>query len=206
MAAHYRRWERSGRAEAFRENWNMKADFVLQKPCPSQDGSLAGTIQKIASEKGWVRLSVAVAYSSVAGVARAHDLVSCENPDICFRWLLGVDDYFTQPGAIESCALISKSSVRIHKPKKALRFHPKIYLFEGADQNGRAALIVGSANPTVSAMKRNCEAYAIIRTVNRTKRNKLVIRVDSAADRRIRSRSRSFGTLGWTTAREYGWH
>ena len=153
----------------------MKTDFVVQEPCPSQDRSFAGTIQQIAAEQEWARMSVAVAYSSVAGITRVHDLVSSANQDICFRWLLGVDDYFTQPGAIEFCALKSKESVRIYKSsKKTLRFHPKIYLFEGSAQNGRAALIVGSTNLTASAMERNCEAYAIIRTAKRARRNKLV--------------------------------
>lgn len=153
----------------------MNADFFVQQPCPSQDGSLAGTIQQIASEQVWARISVAVAYSSVAGVTRLRDLVSSANPDISFRWLLGVDDYFTQPGAIEFCVLKSKHSVRIYKSsKQTLRFHPKIYLFEGAAKNSKAALIVGSANLTVSAMERNCEAYAVIRTVKKTQRNELV--------------------------------
>lgn len=153
----------------------MKTDFIVQEPCPSQDRSFAGTIQQIAAEQEWARMSVAVAYSSVAGITRVHDLVSSANQDICFRWLLGVDDYFTQPGAIEFCALKSKESVRIYKSsKKTLRFHPKIYLFEGSAQNGRAALIVGSTNLTASAMERNCEAYAIIRTAKRARRNELV--------------------------------
>ena len=158
----------------------MKTDFVVQKPCPSQDRSFAGTLQQIAAEQKWARMSVAVAYSSVAGITRAHDLVSSANPDICFRWLLGVDDYFTQPGAIEFCALQSKESVRIYRSsKKTLRFHPKIYLFEGSAQNGRAALIVGSTNLTASAMERNCEAYAIIRTAKKARRNELVCLYES---------------------------
>lgn len=158
----------------------MKADFFVQQPAPIQSKTFAGAIQRIATEQTWTRLSVAVAYSSVAGVTWLHELVSNSNWDICFRWLLGVDDYFTQPGAIEFCASRSKSSVKICKStQKAVRFHPKIYLFENSSQSSNAALIVGSANLTLSATKKNCEAYAIIRANKRTKIEQLVSLYDS---------------------------
>ena len=155
----------------------MKADFVVQQPAPApiQSETFADTIQRIVTEQTWTRLSVAVAYSSVAGVTWLHELVSNSNGNICFRWLLGVDDYFTQPGSIEFCTSRSKSSVKVYKStQQAVRFHPKFYLFENSSQSSNAVLIVGSANLTASATKKNCEAYAIIRTNKKAKIKQLV--------------------------------
>ena len=115
-----------------------------------------------------------MAYSTVAGVTRLYDVVYSSNPDVCFRWLLGIDDYVTSPGAVEFCSLKSRSDVRIYESTpRTTRFHPKIYLFEEANRTGEAVLIVGSANLTKAALERNCEAYAIVRASSKPEAEEL---------------------------------
>lgn len=147
----------------------MKTSIEIQLPsCPEKD-TIGKTIETLSSGKLWGRMSVAVAYSSLAGVASLCNIVRNANPDIAFRWLLGLDDYVTQPAAIDFCCSVSNTDVRIYSSTIAkTRFHPKVFLFDTLGNKTDSAIIVGSANLTFAALKKNCEAVAIMNAQNAT--------------------------------------
>ena len=122
---------------------------------------------EIAQRGPWKRLSVAVAYSSVAGVTKMHEIVTKHNPEIKVRWLLGLDDYITSPGAVEFCDSSIGSQTKIYQSKnKGTRFHPKLYIFESEKSADNLTACVGSTNLTKTALLDNCEAGAILETKN----------------------------------------
>ena len=158
----------------------METNLIIQEPLSDRDDTFDALISQIASESRWARVSVAVAYATVSGVIRLHEVVYNSNPNVCFRWLLGIDDYITSPGAVEFCSLQSKSDVRIYESiQRTARFHPKMYLFEEFNRmGGGALLIVGSANLTIAALEKNCEAGAIVWTSSKSEAEDLIASYD----------------------------
>ena len=145
----------------------MKTSIAIQLPsCPQKD-TIGKTIEILSSSQLWGRMSVAVAYSSLAGVASLCDIARASNPEVSFRWLLGLDDYITHPAAIEFCCSIGNTNVRLYRSTKAnTRFHPKVFLFDTLGNNAASSMIVGSANLTFAALNKNCEAIAILDAQN----------------------------------------
>ena len=133
---------------------------MIQLPHAKENDTLAAFMSRVVSQRAWSTISVAVAYASVSGVRQFYDLVRRKHPSANFRWLLGLDDFITQPGAIAFCDAVPHSELRIFSAASGRsRFHPKLYFFE----DGRASsLIVGSANLTAAALGSNCEAVAIV--------------------------------------------
>jgi HKD family nuclease len=141
----------------------MNTSITIQVPGCKKDATLDQTIAMLSSSQKWEQLSVAVAYSSLAGVARLHEVVSAAQPKASFRWLLGLDDYVTQPGAIDFCCSVGNTDVRVYSSTKAkTRFHPKVFLFDSSLSEVGSSMIIGSANLTFAAFNRNCEAVAIL--------------------------------------------
>jgi HKD family nuclease len=141
----------------------MNTSIDLQIPGCPKDQTLDKTISALSSSQRWEQLSVAVAYSSLAGVARLHEVVQTIHPHLNFRWLLGLDDYVTQPGAIDFCCSLKNADVRIYLSTRTdTRFHPKVVFFDSPKSEAASSMIIGSANLTYSALNRNCEAVAIL--------------------------------------------
>ena len=158
----------------------METNLIIQEPFCHPDHTFDAVISQIASESRWARVSVAVAYATVSGVIRLHEVIYSSNPNVCFRWLLGIDDYITSPGAVDFCSLQSKSDVLIYESTQSTtRFHPKMYLFEEFNRlGGGVLLIVGSANLTIAALERNCEAGAIVWTSSKSEAEELIASYD----------------------------
>lgn len=141
----------------------MKIRLKLQAPRPAYDDSIDAALVALVSEREWTKISVAVAYASVAGVTRLCNIIREKRPNITFRWVLGLDDYITQPGAIEFCESLPKSSTRVFSSAGANhRFHPKVFVFEDDATDKNVSIVVGSANLTYAALSKNCEAIAIL--------------------------------------------
>jgi HKD family nuclease len=146
----------------------MESKIMIFPPFSSIESSFESEIGRMLDLAECRRISVAVAYSSVAGVTRLHEMAEAKSPKTSFRWLLGIDDYVTQPGAIKFCQSLPRSTVKIYSTKKAgSRFHPKYYLFEASSKSHQAVTILGSSNLTRAALRTNCEANALLRASNR---------------------------------------
>lgn len=149
----------------------MKTAIHLQLPSCKKIDSLDQTLETLSSGHNWEQISVAVAYSSLADVARLDEVVRQANPNASFRWLLGLDDYITHPGAIEFCQEGKNAEVRTYVSKAAgTRFHPKVVLFDSTPGGGSCSMTIGSANLTFAALNRNCEAVSILDAQNQEER------------------------------------
>ena len=145
----------------------MKTSIEIQVPSPPKRDTIGKTIETLSSSQLWGRMSVAVAYSSMAGAASLYDIIRAANPEVSFRWLLGLDDYVTQPAAIDFCCSVGNTDVRLYRSTKTqTRFHPKVFLFDTLGNNAASSMIVGSANLTFAALNKNCEAVAILDAQN----------------------------------------
>jgi len=129
-----------------------------------ENDSLLSVLKAEIEELGYERISSCAAYASRRGVTLVRGLTS-SFPNANYRWLLGLDDSFTDPEALKIAMRTHRSNVRVaelltQKPKR--RFHPKAYLL---DSNGsdESTLIVGSCNLTERALKSNCEVFAVYR-------------------------------------------
>lgn len=158
----------------------MNTSIHTQLPNCRKADTLGQTIATLSSSQKWEQMSVAVAYSSLAGVTRLHEVVFDAHPDASFRWLLGLDDYITQPGAIDFCCSVKNAEVRIYSSKRPnTRFHPKVLLFDAPQRGGMSSMIIGSANLTFAALNRNCEAVAVIEAQRKAERALMRSRFES---------------------------
>ena len=104
------------------------------------------------------------AYATVSGMhslLRATKIIEnkCE-----LRWLIGLDDFLTQPDVLRRCKQMQKSSIRIaSRRKEGSLFHPKVYVRTGAALP--SACLVGSSNMTFRGLNKNIEASAFISEV-----------------------------------------
>ena len=140
--------------------------FAQNSRCPSQvlfafDEVADATVEKVR----W-----AVAYSTRAGCVRLTDRISARIGKAKWeraekQFITSLDFGLTDPGALEFLAGLPSSTVRIANPEvvnkpgllPARAYHPKLYLFDGAQDTG---YVVGSANLTNSALMTNTEVVA----------------------------------------------
>lgn len=158
----------------------MNTSIHLQLPASQRPETLDQQIAALSSSQRWEQMSVAMAYSSLAGVARLHEVVHAANSAVASRWLLGLDDYITQPGAIDFCCSIKNTKVRLYSSRKPkTRFHPKVIFFDSPSNGRTSSMIVGSANLTFAALNRNCEAVVLLTAQNRADRATMRTRFES---------------------------
>lgn len=140
----------------------MQTRLLIQSPATVESKSLQAQIAACITKEKFDFARVAVAYATVSGVRSllatfdAHGLQKS-------RWLIGLDDAITQPGAIELLLTLKNGEVRIASFEDVgRRFHPKLYAFAHANKDHSIATMIGSANLTASAFYGNGEAVALL--------------------------------------------
>lgn len=137
---------------------NLRATVAIQG---TEVGSepLLDFMTKEVTDKSYTRISACAAYATYKGAVLVRSLLSGQNNASC-RWLIGLDDAFTEPKALRVAMQAYGAETRLAElqPKRK-RFHPKAYLLD-SNEEGTATLIVGSCNLTEAALTRNCEVYA----------------------------------------------
>lgn len=109
--------------------------------------------------KAYKRISACAAYATYKGTTLVRSLLSGQD-EIQYRWLIGLDDAFTEPEALRIAMNTNGAETRFAELQpKGKRFHPKAYLLDSNEQ-GTATLIIGSCNLTEAALTTNCEVYA----------------------------------------------
>lgn len=109
--------------------------------------------------RAYKRISACAAYATYKGTLLVRSLLSGQN-DTSYRWLIGLDDAFTDPKALRIAMQTYGAETRFAELQhKGKRFHSKAYLLDSNEQ-GTATLIVGSCNLTEAALTKNCEVYA----------------------------------------------
>lgn len=126
--------------------------------------TLLSVLETEINNSDYQRISACAAYASRKGVTLVRGLTSGSS-NAKYRWLIGLDDSFTDPEALRIALRTHKAETRTaelltKKPKR--RFHPKAYLLD-SNANNEATLIVGSNNLTERALKSNCEVFTVFR-------------------------------------------
>lgn len=125
--------------------------------------SVFDRLKSLADSTRCVRLEAASAYLTVAGVRAMLDLVPSDAIRAS-RWVVGLDDAVTQPGAIRLLQSVAGIQVRVASLAfKARRFHPKLVLLNGGGGDA-SVLMIGSANLTAFGLKGNAEAVTFMKS------------------------------------------
>lgn len=103
-----------------------------------------------------------MAYVTVSGVRSLLSAFPNGEPEKS-RWLVGIDDAVSQPGAIRLLQTLPNARVRwASLSNLGKRFHPKAILIK-ARRAADTTLMIGSANLTAAALTRNAEAVSLLR-------------------------------------------
>lgn len=144
----------------------MKIEFQVQTPTSKPTHTLAQLISDRTGKTSFDEALVAVAYMTVSGVRLLLNSFTKSIPNKS-KWLIGLDDYITQPGAIDTAMAIPGAEVRVVSyADLGLRFHPKVYIFKKNSKPQQGMTILGSSNLTSQALAGNGEANAIINAEN----------------------------------------
>ena len=127
--------------------------------------TLAGAIGIVLAGKNFDRLDVAVAYATRSGI-RALKQTSGGFPSTT-RWVVGLDDFITQPEAIDDLLSFDDVEVRLATlAPEGRRFHPKMYCFWSSQDANLCVAVIGSANMTQHGLNKNGEVSAILEAEN----------------------------------------
>ena len=144
----------------------MKVEFQVQTPTSKSIHTLAQLISDRAGQTSFDEALVSVAYMTVSGIRLLINGFANSIPGKS-KWLIGLDDYVTQPGAIDAAMAIPGAEVRVVSYSElGLRFHPKVYIFRKHSKPKQGLTILGSSNLTSQALAGNGEANAIINAEN----------------------------------------
>ena len=103
----------------------------------------------------------AMAYVTIAGIRDVLGIL--KKPPVNTRWVIGLDDAVTQPGAIELCQSLPKSQVRVASfEHEHRRFHPKVLYLSNGAKSSQAFMMLGSSNLTKAALCGNAESVIIL--------------------------------------------
>ena len=144
----------------------MKVEFQVQTPTSKPTHTLAHLISDRAGRTFFDEALVSVAYMTVSGIRLLVNSFANSIPGKS-KWLIGLDDYITQPGAIDVAMAIPGAEVRVVSYSAlGLRFHPKVYIFRKNSKPRQGLTILGSSNLTSQALAGNGEVNAIINVEN----------------------------------------
>lgn len=155
----------------------MKIKFQIQNPTSKTINTLAYFINDNIKKNSFDEVFISVAYMTVSGLRLLINGFSNAMPAKS-KWLIGLDDCITQPGAIDAAMAIPGADVRVVSYTHCgFRFHPKVYIFQKKSNPKKELTILGSANLTSHALNGNCEANAVIyaETKEEFQRNKSIL-------------------------------
>lgn len=151
----------------------MKASLLIQGPETVDSKSLQAHVVACVGKGKFDFARIAVAYATVSGVRSL--LAAFDDHGLAkSRWLIGLDDAITQPGAIDLLLSLKNVEVRIASLEASgRRFHPKFYAFGHVDKDRVISVLIGSANLTANAFRGNSEATALLEHEDQKDKNQV---------------------------------
>jgi len=120
-------------------------------------GTLSSLIRDWSAQQECSGLWVATAYATVSGVRQVLQAVRLTQAAE-LRFIMGLDDHITQPGALELARTFPRSHLRVASlSNTGARFHPKVYYLKSARGAHHDLSIIGSSNLSYAALNGNCE-------------------------------------------------
>ncbi|MGB0840427.1 MAG: phospholipase D-like domain-containing protein [Chitinophagales bacterium] len=138
----------------------MEIQFLGQGYEALSENAVGNHLAKLLVEKGFQSFTVLSAFISEAGVNGLAKYIAETGTDVeLITIITGVDQQGTSKEALEALMALNVNAYVFYQPSMTI-FHPKIYLFEGAE---KSALIIGSSNLTAQGLFNNIEASFLIR-------------------------------------------
>lgn len=140
----------------------MEIELATQRAnCPKGE-QLKSRLATHAKATGCDELNAAAAYVTVEGVSSVMEALD-DSILKTSRWLVGLDDAISQPGAIEKIQSLPNATLRVVTfAATGARFHTKMIHLATSKNPKTATLMVGSANISRAAFERNAEAAAFV--------------------------------------------
>ena len=140
----------------------MEVELATQRPkCPKAEQlkfRLAAHAEEIACDE----LNAAAAYVTVEGVNAVLEALDGLKLKAS-RWLVGLDDAISQPGAIEKIQSLTNATLRVVTfAATGARFHTKMIHLAASETPTIAVLMVGSANISRAAFENNAETSVFL--------------------------------------------
>lgn len=143
----------------------MKVEFQFQHPKTASTGTLAHIFGSKLKGNGYDRVGIAVAYMTVSGLRSLLTAFGSKFPTGS-KWLIGLDDFITQPGAIEAVLNLPGVEVKLVSfYGVGARFHPKVYIFQKSKYK-QGFTVIGSANLTAQGLCGNGETNVLLQLQN----------------------------------------
>lgn len=138
----------------------MEVELATQYPnCPKNE-RLKDRLAEHVLATDCDELNAAAAYVTIEGVQTLLEAFG-DRLLKSSRWLVGLDDAVSQPGAIEKIQALPNATLRVVAfGSMGARFHTKLIHLAASESAKSSALMVGSANITRAAFERNAEAVA----------------------------------------------
>jgi HKD family nuclease len=146
----------------------MEVEVATQRPKGPKDERLKDRLAEHAAATACDELNAAAAYVTVEGVNSVLEALDGRSLKSS-RWLVGLDDAISQPGAIEKIQSLPNATVRVVTfAATGVRFHTKMIHLAASKTPKHSALMVGSANITRAAFEKNAEAAAFVTSDSKT--------------------------------------
>jgi HKD family nuclease len=142
----------------------MKESHLIQHPENGSSPTVLKMVQRYCSRHQLDRIFISMAYVSVSGVRSLLECFPKAVPSDS-KWLVGLDDCISQPGAIDHLLTLQNAEVRIASlDEYNVRFHPKVMYLKSSQNPNIACMAIGSANLTRRGLTSNVEAVVFLET------------------------------------------
>ncbi len=140
----------------------MEVELATQFPKCPKDERLKDRLAEHVVATSCDELNAAAAYVTIEGVNALLETLG-DRLLKSSRWLVGLDDAVSQPGAIEKIQALPNARIRVVAfGSTGVRFHTKLIHLAASKKPKIAALMVGSANISRAAFEKNAEAAAFL--------------------------------------------
>lgn len=139
----------------------MRHSYLLQTNKGEVNNSVKEKLSEYLHTESYNIVYAAMAYVTISGVRDMLDAL--QSIPVSSKWVIGLDDAISQPGAIDLAKGFRDSHVRVASFEEYnYRFHPKILYFKHSSDSNQAMMMLGSVNLTRRALCDNVESAVFL--------------------------------------------
>lgn len=150
----------------------MKITFLGQGYEPESKNSVGNILRNLLAQKGFHTFTGISAFASDAGITGLADHIgNAKNNFKSLNLIVGIDQEGTSKEALLVINNLNINSFIFYQQESPI-FHPKMYLFEGAEET---KLILGSSNLTATGLFSNVESSLLVEFSNSDEEGKKLL-------------------------------